>query len=70
MHTRRVYAEASKCFYGAKDVPFLRFFIEMRVLIANPAKVKTILDRLIHTNEKASVIILVLPIAYTNIAKI
>ena len=42
--TNKVYANASKCIFGAGEIPFLGCFIWKRGLRADPAKVKAILD--------------------------
>ena len=42
--TNMVYANASKCIFGAGEIPFLGYFIWKRGLRADPAKVKAILD--------------------------
>ena len=44
MRANKLYANASKCLFGAEEIPFLGCFIGMRGLRADPAKVKAIVD--------------------------
>ena len=44
MRTDKLYANASKCFFGAEEIPFLGCFIGKRGLRADPAKFKAIVD--------------------------
>ena len=44
MRTNKLYANASKCIFGAEEIPFLGCFIGKRGLRADPAKVKAIFD--------------------------
>ena len=52
MHTNKLYANASKCIFGAEEIPFLGCFIGKRGLRVDPAKVKAIVDWLIPKNQK------------------
>ena len=52
MHTNKLYANASKCIFGAKEIPFLGCFIGKRGLRANPAKVKAVVDWPILKNQE------------------
>ena len=45
MRTNKLYANASKCIFGAEENPFLGCFIGKQGLQTDPAKVKTIADR-------------------------
>ena len=44
MRTNKLYANASKCIFGAEEIPFLGCFIGKRGLRADPAKVRAIVD--------------------------
>uniref|UniRef100_H3H1W0 Reverse transcriptase domain-containing protein n=1 Tax=Phytophthora ramorum TaxID=164328 RepID=H3H1W0_PHYRM len=52
MRTNKLYANASNCIFGAKEIPFLGCFIGKRGLRADPAKVKTIVDWPVPKNQK------------------
>ena len=52
MRTNKLYANASKCIFGAEEIPFLGCFIGKRSLRADPAKVKAIVDWTIPKNKK------------------
>ena len=52
MRTNKLYANASKCIFGAKEIHFLGCFIGKRGLRADPAKVKAIVDWPIPKNKK------------------
>ena len=65
-----MYANASKCIFGAERDFFLGCFIGKRGIRADPAKVKAIVDWPIPKNQKTCVSDLALPITYTNTAKI
>ena len=51
MRTNKPYANASKCIFGAGEIPFLGCFIGKRGLRADPAKVKTIVDWTVPKNQ-------------------
>ena len=44
MRTNKLFANASKCSFGAEEIPFVGCFVCKRGLRADPAKVKTIVD--------------------------
>ena len=48
----KLYANASKCIFGAEEVSFLGCFIGKRGLRADPTKVKAIVDWPIPKNQK------------------
>ena len=50
MRTNKLYANASKCIFGADDIPFLGCFIGKHGMRADPAKVKAIVDWPVLTN--------------------
>uniref|UniRef100_A0AAV1T8D4 Reverse transcriptase domain-containing protein n=1 Tax=Peronospora matthiolae TaxID=2874970 RepID=A0AAV1T8D4_9STRA len=52
MRTNKLYANASKCIFGAEEIPFLGCFIGKRGLRADPAKVKAIVDWPVPKNQK------------------
>ena len=52
MRTHKLYANASKCIFGAEKIPFLGCFIGKRGLRADPAKVKAIVDWPVPKNQK------------------
>ena len=52
MRTNKLYANASKCIYGADEIPFLGCFIGNRGLRADPAKVKATVDWPVPENQK------------------
>ena len=52
MRTNKLYANASKCSFGAEEIPFLGCFIGKSGLRADPAKVKAIVDWSIPKNPK------------------
>ena len=52
MRTNKLYANASKCIFGADEIPFLGCFIGKRGLRADPAKVKAIVDWPVPKNQK------------------
>ena len=52
MRTNKLYANASKCIFGAEEIPFLGCFIGRRGLRADPAKVKAIVDWPVPKNQK------------------
>ena len=52
MRTNKLYANASKCIFGAHEIPFLGCFIGKRDLRADPAKVKAIVDWPVPENKK------------------
>ncbi|CAI5738812.1 unnamed protein product [Peronospora farinosa] len=52
MHTNKLYANASKCIFGAEEIPFLGCFIGKRGLRADPAKVKAIVDWPVPQSQK------------------
>ena len=54
MRTSKLYANASKCIFGAEEIPFLGCFIGKRGFRADPAKVKAIVDWPIPKNQKNS----------------
>ena len=47
-----MYANASKCIFGAEEIPFFGYFVGKRGLRADPAKVKAIFDRTVPKNQK------------------
>ena len=51
MHTNKLYANASKCIFGAEEIPFLGCFIGKRGLRAEPAKVGSIVDWPVPKNQ-------------------
>ncbi|CAI5704679.1 unnamed protein product [Peronospora farinosa] len=52
MRTNKLYANASKCIFGAEEIPFLGCFIGKRGLRADPAKVKAIVDWPVPQSQK------------------
>ena len=52
MHTNKLYDNASKCIFGADEIPFLGCFIGKQGLRADPAKVKAIVDCPVPKNQK------------------
>ena len=52
MRTNKLYANASKCIFGANEIPFLGCFIGKRGLRADPAKIKAIVDWPVPKNQK------------------
>jgi hypothetical protein len=52
MRTNKLYANASKCIFGAEEIPFLGCFVGKRGLRADPAKVKAIVDWPVPKNQK------------------
>ena len=52
MRTNKLYANASKCIFGAGEIPFLGCFIGKQGLRADPAKVKAIVDWPVPKNQK------------------
>uniref|UniRef100_H3H512 RNA-directed DNA polymerase n=1 Tax=Phytophthora ramorum TaxID=164328 RepID=H3H512_PHYRM len=52
MRTNKLYANASKCIFGAEEIPFLGCFIGKRGLRADPSKVKAIVDWPVPKNQK------------------
>ena len=52
MRTNKLYANVSKCIFGAEKIPFLGFFIGKYILSMYPAKVKAIVDWPIPKNQK------------------
>ncbi|KAE9003120.1 hypothetical protein PR002_g17429 [Phytophthora rubi] len=52
MRTNKLYANADKCIFGAKEIPFLGCFIGKRGLRDDPAKVKAIVDWPVPANQK------------------
>jgi len=52
MRTNKLYANASKCIFGAEEIPFLGCFVGKRGLRADPAKVQTIVDWPVPKNQK------------------
>ena len=52
MHTNELYANASRCIFGAEEIPFLGCFIGKRGLRVDPAKVRAIVDWPIPMNQK------------------
>ena len=52
MHTNKLHANASKCIFGAEEIPFLGCFIGKHGLRADPAKDKAIVDWPISKNQK------------------
>ena len=50
--TNKLYANASKCIFGAEEIPFLGCFIGKRDLRADPAKVRAIVDWPVPNNQK------------------
>jgi hypothetical protein len=52
MRTNKLYANASKCIFGAEEIPFLGCFVGKRGLRADPANVKAIVDWPVHKNQK------------------
>ena len=51
MRTNKLYANASKCIFGAEEIPFLGCFIGKRGLRADPAKVRAIVDWTVPKNQ-------------------
>ena len=51
MRTNKLYANASKCIFGADKIPFWGCFIGKRDFRADPAKVKAIVDWLVPHSE-------------------
>ena len=52
MRTNKLYANGSKCIFGAEEIPFLGCFIGKRGLRADPAKVKAIVDLSVPRSQK------------------
>ena len=52
MCTNKLYANASKCIFGAEEIPFLGCFIRKRGLRADPAKVKAKVDWPVPRSQK------------------
>jgi hypothetical protein len=52
MRTNKLYANASKCIFGAEEIPFLGCFVGKRGLRADSAKVKAIVDWPVLKNQK------------------
>ena len=52
MRTDKLYANASKCIFGAEEIPFLGCFIGKRGLREDPAKIKATVDWPIPKNQK------------------
>uniref|UniRef100_A0AAV1UXB0 Reverse transcriptase/retrotransposon-derived protein RNase H-like domain-containing protein n=1 Tax=Peronospora matthiolae TaxID=2874970 RepID=A0AAV1UXB0_9STRA len=52
MRTNKLHANASKCIFGAEELPFLGRFVGKRGLRADPAKVKAIVDWPVPKNQK------------------
>ena len=52
MRTNKLYANASKCIFGAEEIPFLGCFIGKQGLRADPAKVKSIVEWPVPKNQK------------------
>uniref|UniRef100_A0AAV1TUW6 Reverse transcriptase/retrotransposon-derived protein RNase H-like domain-containing protein n=1 Tax=Peronospora matthiolae TaxID=2874970 RepID=A0AAV1TUW6_9STRA len=52
MRTNKLYANASKCIFGAEEIPFLGCFIGKRGIRADPVKVKAIVDWPVPRNQK------------------
>ena len=52
MRTNKLYANASKCIFGAEEIAFLGCFIGKRGPRADTAKVKAIVDWKIPLNQK------------------
>ena len=51
MRTNKLYANASKCIFGAEEIPFLGCSIGKRVLRAEPAKIRAIVDWPVPKNQ-------------------
>ena len=52
MHTNKLYANATKCIFGAGEISFLGCFIVKLGLRADPAKVKAIADWYVPRSQK------------------
>ena len=52
MCTHKLYANASKCIFGADEIPFLGCLIGKRGLRADPAKLNVIVDWPVPKNQK------------------
>ena len=52
MRTNNLYANASKCIFGAEEILFLGCFIRKRGLRADPDKVKAIVDKPVPRSQK------------------
>ena len=52
MRTNKLYNNASKCIFGAHEIPFLGFVIGKRGIRADPDKVKAIMDSPIPKNQR------------------
>ena len=52
MRTYKLYASASKCIFGAEEIPFLGCFIGKRGLREDPAEVKAIVDWPVPKSQK------------------
>ena len=57
MRTHKLYANASKCIFGAEEIPFLGCFIGKRGLRADPAKVKAIVDWPVLRSQKKAALV-------------
>ena len=68
VRTNKLYANASKCIFGAEKIPFLDSFIGKRSLRADPTKVKDLVDWPIPKNQKN--LRKWLGLAYTDIVKL
>ena len=70
MRTNKLYANASKCIFGAEEILFLGCFIGKRGLRADPAKVRAIVDWPVPTTKKIYVSGLTMQITCINIVQI
>ena len=52
MRTNKLYLNASKCIFGAEEIPFLGYYIGKRGLWAYPVKVKAIVDWPVPRSQK------------------
>ncbi|KAG3154367.1 hypothetical protein PC128_g22367 [Phytophthora cactorum] len=52
MRSNKLYANLNKCVFGAEEIPFLGCFIGKRGLLADPAKVKAIVESPVPKNQK------------------
>ena len=52
MCTNQLYTNASKCIFGAIYIPFLECFFGKQSLLADPTKVKYIVDHPVPQNQK------------------
>ena len=52
MRTNKLYSNASKCIFGADEIPFLRCFIGKRFLRVDPEKAKVLKNWPVSKNQK------------------